>query len=570
MPLSFRRFLQLLVSVLPLSAAMAPSIWAAGFDDAPSPGVKTRPIDVKWEYSTDGGKTFGEKPPEGAPPNMKVGIAPRAFRGTFEIADPKAVAGLWIRILAKQTSESKPAICTGDLIAASGGYWKDLGHCPTLLNARALLNGKQVPVMNGPMLYFWLPLEGPLAQGKNTIELSGDCYTYWGSPAAEALTASLIAAEPQPASIYGGPVLGDFGDGYFTVSFRTQLPADVVIEATPTTPPGKGITVASSHKIWHRLKVQLPPGTKAASYTLKSTVGTHETTRGPFTMVFPEKEFRFVAVGNLLSHRIQAERLKMIADRVIAMKAALVVDAGNMSEHASWDHDWERRYFEPAGKMTATIPTLFTPAHRDFAGIIQEIHYTPAQDTFSHNWSKVVGPVRFIGLDGTQTWKPDGENTKWLEQELKGAREKFLFVLNAFPAFSSGGHSKKPYPALVQSREVIMPLLAKYHASALISGNDTDYERCEPTPDAGCTQIVIGCSGKEVSRFSGPAIGRNPFARDKGREWAGAEQTRAILVFDVKDSAVEMRCLEMPDDPARMDEKDLRLLDTKIFQPRKN
>jgi hypothetical protein len=47
----------------------------------------------------------------------------------------------------------------------------------------------------------------------------------------------------------------------------------------------------------------------------------------------------------------------------------------------------------------------------------------------------------------------------------------------------------------------VLPLLGKYKATAMLCGNDPDYERCEPTPDKGCTQIVIGCSGKDAYRF---------------------------------------------------------------------
>lgn len=542
--------------------------WRADIDLAPSPGMKTRPIEVKWEYSTDGGKTFAGNPPAGAPPNMRNGMAPRAFRGTFEVEDPKAVAGLWVRIAAQQTAQSKPSICTGDLTAASGGYWKDLGHCPTLLNARVLLNGRPVPTQRDT-LYFWLPLDAPLTRGKNSIELSGDCYTYWESPAAIAITAALVAAAPQPAKIYSGPQLGDFGDGYFTVACRTQLPADVVLEARLLEPAGQSVTVISTNKIWHRMKVPVPPGTRAVTYTLKARVGPHETSRGPFAMSFPGKEFRFIAMGNLMAHSSTVERLKLLANRVVAARPAFILNTGNISEHGSWDYAWERRFFEPAEKMVATIPTFLTPRHDDLAGIVQEMHCTPAPDMYSHNWSKAIGPVRFIGLNSLQSWKPDGQNTRWLEKELSDSREKFIIALSAYPAFSSGHHSKKLFPGMIQAREVIMPLLAKYQASALISGSDPDYERCEPTPDKGCTQIVIGCSGKDLHRFSGPAMQLNPFSKGKGRDWAGAELTRAILIFDVKENSLEMRCVEMSDDPRQTDEKEFRVIDRKTFQARK-
>ncbi len=142
------------------------------------PGVTTRAVEAEWLYSRDGGKTFTKKPPAGAPPSMKTGIVPLAFRGAFRIDDPAQTAGLWVRI-AEPGETPRAAICDGDLTAAAGGYWKDLGFCPTLLNARLTLNGQHVTLAHGPMLYFWLPVEGELRKGRNTIELAGDCYTYW-------------------------------------------------------------------------------------------------------------------------------------------------------------------------------------------------------------------------------------------------------------------------------------------------------------------------------------------------------------------------------------------------------
>ena len=571
MQITITRTRDLLTPALLLSAMMTlhPAL-AAEPVSGPWPDLKTRPIEVQWEYSTDGGKTFGAQPPAGAAPNADKGIAPMAFRGTFDVADPQGLASLFVRIVAEPQglAGQSPAICTGDLVAASGGYWKDLGFCPTLLNAKATLNGKHVPTTFGPMLYIWLPVEGAHNKGKNTIELSGDCYTYWGAAAANAIKAQLVAADSQPARICNGPVLGDFGDGYFTLSCRTQLPTEVTVEVTPVEPAGKSVTATSTNKSWHRLKVQVPPGTKSVTYTVKAKSGAHETSSGPYTVNFPDKEFRFVAVGNILAHPIQVDRLKLMADRIVGLKPGLVVNTGNVSEHGSWDFDWEKRFFQPAGKMVATIPTLMTPGGRDFAGVVNEMHYTPAEDGYGHNWSRVVGPVRFIGINGNELWKPDSENAKWLEKELAGAKEKFLFVLDAQPGYSTGKNSRKPHAWAMHSRNDVMPLLGKYKANAMLSGNDPDYERCEPTPDKGCTQIVIGCSGKDAYRFSGSAMGNNPFFKGKGHDWAGAEQTRAILVFDVKENGVEMRCIAMSDDPAEMKEEQYRVIDKKTFLPR--
>ena len=533
--------------------------------DLPFEDIQAAPLAATWQFSSDGGKTFSGDPPPGASPAQEKGTFPLAIRGTFEVDDPSQIAALWVRI-AEEGESPRASICNGDLVAASGSYWKDLGFCPTLLNARITLNGKPVKLTRGPMLYFWLPLEGEIHQGANTIELAGDCYTYWLGMPAKAITARLLAAEPQPAAIYNGPLLGDFGDGYFTLACRTQLPAELTVEATPTEPAGEPIQVTSSKSIWHRVKVEVPPETKLLTYRLTARVGAHQTSRGPYTMRFPGEEYRFVALGNVMAHQVAAVWWKASSQMALKLNPAFILHTGNCSEHGTWDFEWEQRYFEPAGKLLSSVPTFLTPSGRDFAGAVQELHYTPAPDTYMHSWSKVIGLVRLIGLDGNQDWTPGGQNHQWLEHELANAKEKYIFVLDAYPGYSSGKHSRKPYPWLMQTRNSILPLLAKYKATALVSGWDPDYERCEPPADRGCTQIVIGSSGKESYRFSGRAGRLNPFGQGKGRDWAGGDGgVRAICQFDVHEDRVDFQALQVNHDPAATD---LHVLDKKVFRPR--
>ncbi|MCE9545529.1 MAG: hypothetical protein K8T25_08435 [Planctomycetia bacterium] len=569
MHIGARTNLGLVVALLFVAASFAPTLSHAEMPPVagPAPGVITKPLEATWQYSSDGGKTFSPQPPSCAPANKTF---PCVIRGTFDVADPAAVAGLFVRIAEQGPEPLRAAICNGDLVAASGGYWKDLGHCPTLLNAEIKLNEKPVSLTNGPMLYRWLCVESPLNKGANTIELKGDCYTYWQTGKPDTVCGRLAVAEVQPLTIYNGPILGDFGDGYFTLACRTSLPAELIVEATPTlpdgkTPAGKTIVVTDARKIWHRVKVKLPKGTLSVSYTLKAQLGAHEAKKGPYTLNFPGAQFRFAALGNVLAHSYAVDRWKGISGRVAAMKAAFVVNTGNVSEHGSWEFDWESRYCEPGAVMLASVPTLLTPCGRDFAGAVQELHYTPAADTYSHNWSKVIGPVRLIGLDGNQTWTAGSDNYKWLEKELAAAHEKFVFVLDAYPGYSSGKGSRKLHPWLLQTRNDVLPLLGKYKATAMLCGNDPDYERCEPTPDKGVTQIVTGAAGKDIYRFSPTATRLNPLSQGNGRDWVGVESVRSICVFDVKENEIEMQVLLMPDEP---DAKDFKVLDRKTFAAR--
>jgi hypothetical protein len=525
--------------------------------------IKTESLTVAWQYSNDGGKTFGNKPLAAPMYGDRQSYHPYAWKGTFDVPDPAKIAGLWVRLVddSKHYAAPRASMCNGDLVAASGGYWKDLGFCPCLLDAVVVFNGQEIKLGNGPVLHFWVPLEGQLRQGQNTIELRGNVYSYWGGGGfdeqpVKSIDARIVAAEAQPTEIYNGPVLGDFGDDYFTLACRTQLPADLIVEATPIEPPGAAVTTISPHSIWHRVKAEIPKGTRKFRYTLTARVGQFETSRGPWEVSLPGKEFRFVAFGNISATSISIDIWGANARGIVAdAKPNMLIVTGNEMENGPWEWLWDEYYLQPGGELFATTPTLVTPCCRDFTGMFNGLHYTPAPDTSAHDWSKVVGQVRFIGLDGNETWKKGEPNYRWLEGELKNAKEKFVVVLDGYPGYSSGVNSARRNNSLNQTRDAVLPLLGKYKATLMLCSWDPDYERCEPTPDKGVTQIVTGAIGKEcMHRWSG-VIAVNPFGpgpdaaprssggtvERKGREWCGWPASRHYCIFDVKDGAMEMR-----------------------------
>jgi len=585
-----------LVWTLVLSAANGWAVQARAEEpNGPWENLKTVPVTVTWQYSNDGGQTYSDKPhpapPPGREPRLGNPTYPFAWKGTFEIADPAKVAGLWVRIFEEHTGGNAPraTICNGDLIAASGGYWKDLGFCPTLLDAAITLNGKEVPIAQGPILQFWVPLAGEIVKGKNTIELRGHVYTYWGGAAyaggatgpVMALDARIIAAEPQPAEICNGPILGDFGAGYFTLACRTQMPAEVTVEATPIEPAGPVVSVSSAGKVWHRMKVEIPVGTRKVSYTVSTKVGPHVTRRGPHTLTLPDKQFRFAAFGHAMQQPGSEAIWKSNSQQVLHAQPDFVVNTGNLMEQESWSFQMEKCYTGPAAELLARVPTLTTPCNHDFTGVFNELHYTPGEGGYGHTWTKVVGPVRFIGIDCHYDWSAGGQNFKWLDETLAAAKEKFIVVLCGYPAYSSGINSKKFFGGRVASREVIMPLLARHKATLMLSSWDPTYERIELPADKGVTQIVTGCIGKGQwhkwdSRFGshpfGPVAG-NPrgtlgkVALPDGREWVGYFSTRHFCLFDVQDGGLELKVLACGP-KVETDVRNLKILDQKTFPPR--
>jgi len=583
----------IIVSVIIVSAAAV----AATRDEqvnSPFENLKTEPVAVTWQYSNDGGKTFAAKPHPAPPPGQGPNIKeyPYAWKGTFAVADPSKIAGLWVRITGGG-EKPRASICNGNLSDAAGGYWKDLGFCPTLLSAVITLNDKEIAFPHGaPLLQFWVPLTGEIKKGANTVELRGNVYTYWGGASyagtvalVDALDARVISAAAQPFEIFNGPVLGDFGEGYFTVSCRSQLPAELTVEATPIEPSGQPVSVSSPGKIWHRFKVDIPKDTRRVSYTITARAGQSVTKRGPFVLTIPAlKDYRFIAFGNPMQQPGCPEPLTANSKCIVKIRPDFVVNTGNLMEQESWSFDWEEAYIKPASVLLSAIPTLITPCNRDYTGIFNELHITPAADGYSRNWTKVIGPALFVGIDGNDDWSEGGKNIKWLDEVLGKSKEKFIIVLSGYPAYSSGINSKKFFGGRVTSRNVIMPLLARHKATLMLSSWDPTYERIEPTPDKGITQIVTGCIGqggwhKWDSRFGsqpfGPGEGANPrgtlgkVVLPDGREWVGYFSTRHFCVFDVRSDAIEMKVYRAPSQGKEVNSvKDLEVIDQKTFKPR--
>jgi 3',5'-cyclic AMP phosphodiesterase CpdA len=84
----------------------------------------------------------------------------------------------------------------------------------------------------------------------------------------------------------------------------------------------------------------------------------------------------------------------------------------------------------------------------------------------------------------------DPDQLKWLEQELKGSREKWKIVYFHHPLYSSG----RTHGSQVKLREAIEPLLIQYTVSLVLNGHDHTYERIKP--QNGIQYFVEGSSGQ--------------------------------------------------------------------------
>lgn len=96
-------------------------------------------------------------------------------------------------------------------------------------------------------------------------------------------------------------------------------------------------------------------------------------------------------------------------------------------------------------------------------------------------YSFVYGNARFIVLNdnyalGIKTTKLDGPQFAWLENELKSAKEPWIFIFNHQPFYSASNKHGSDR----NLQRVWLPLLDKYAVDMVFNGHDHNYERSKP------------------------------------------------------------------------------------------
>jgi hypothetical protein len=314
----------------------------------------------------------------------------------------------------------------------------------------------------------------------------------------------VLGLRAEDAAIQSGPVLGCVTEKSFTVSCRTNMRVGVVLKAA-------GREVASKPGIIHRLTVgRLKAGTEYA-YTL-TPAGSAAAASGTVRALPASGELTFAVLSDTGPlPEVWAEVSKAVA----AERPALAVFCGDMPGHGADDTAWDRAFLAPGAALFANVPFYPVLGNHDKPPLLFErIFMTPGGGL---NWSQRIGGMLIIGIDGSQGWTPRSRNAKWLERLLAGSDAKFIFLFTHYPAWSSAGHGRlgadgEPVePPVRAARDVIVPLLVKYKATAMINGHDHCYERSELP--GGLTAITSGGAGAYLYRKSDESHKRNPYSK---------------------------------------------------------
>jgi hypothetical protein len=160
--------------------------------------------------------------------------------------------------------------------------------------------------------------------------------------------------------------------------------------------------------------------------------------------------------------------------------------------------------------------------HDDHHGHIRDqVAYFHMPNTY-YQVSK--GPVDFFILN-TTFFVRSPEQRAWIEQALAHSKAPWKIVVAHHPLYSSGRNGNTE-----GLREVLEPLLVKYHADLYLAGHDHDYERFQPIQ--GINYIVSGGGGAYLYGFR--KVKPHSLVRI---------QTHHFLLFEATDTQLWMKAI---------------------------
>lgn len=434
-----------------------------------------------WEYSSDDGQTWSTNEP------VVHGGEQADFqaRTSFQVSDPNEYSFL------------------------------ELTHgLPRQDNYTITLNDRPLPLPIEWAQYETIPAipADALKQGENQllVRVSYDNRPPYYTPNRKMrnvtikLARKLMGLKAEDIGFLSGAQAGPLEADGFAVSCRTRVPLPVKLSLTPAGPGLKPVTVDSPAGLVHRFHAEKldPAGKWTYSFSIDTSQIQRHTASWPVSFLPPPGDnLRFVAVGD---SRTNPKRWGQVASAFAASKPQLVVFSGDMTSNGNlWDR-WETEFYVAAGNVTASVPFYGLPGnHEGNERLYRELFFTPGDAKTQSLWRQEINGVLLIGIDGDEDWADDGADYAWLEKTLSESKAKFIFLFSHYPPYSSGEHGEEDEEGqpkerqAAQARQYILPLLGKYHATAMICGHDHNYERNTP-PQA--TVIISGGAGAPIRK----------------------------------------------------------------------
>jgi predicted phosphodiesterase len=219
---------------------------------------------------------------------------------------------------------------------------------------------------------------------------------------------------------------------------------------------------------------------------------THLNNQDPSALKKIRAPFRFVVIGD---NRTGTAVYGQLVDAIVKESPAFVVSTGDVISDGKNLEEWNEfvRISSPL-----TMPYFLTPGNHEISGKAAEAMYKGLVDQPGNKlyYSFEVGDALFIVLDSEEPGKEakvTGEQYKWLEEQLKGSRDKFKFVFVHRPLYPAKMlHFTACLSRHKDCRDSLECLLEKYKVDVLFAGHEHLYKRQYV---CGVTHIITGGGG---------------------------------------------------------------------------
>ena len=450
-------------------------------------------LPATWEYSTDGGKTFGPDAPK-VPGTHDVTERSDAARATFEIDDPSQIGLLKIAMASGRGGFA--------LTSANSVDRYNVGTCPTMLNTKIVLNGEETTAGHLPYtLYASLSIDpNLLKQGTNRLELHGEL---WHKNYDKGEVPADIQLETLPtdrAVLDRLPMLGMIAEDYFGLACRAVIPSTFAVEVEPLEPAGSAVKHEFPRSRVLKARVPLPAGSRKFRYTVTVQAGEASKRYGPYEAQVPQPGvgFRFMAAGGTLAYADGGQVAKLF-DAIEQIKPDVFIHTGNYQNCPAWDFMWTNEFLHRSQPTFARIPLFPMASAMEMISPVsfsQHFFFPPDDRDWGH-WTVAIGSVRLVAIEAfNQSQDQTDSGVKWLESILKEAKEDYVLVLNSHASHCSPVNFNKGFrPGAEHTAAKVDPLLVKYRVTAAIGSIHRCYERVEPPAGEAVPTVLTGKAG---------------------------------------------------------------------------
>ncbi|HIE38169.1 MAG TPA: metallophosphoesterase family protein [Anaerolineae bacterium] len=197
-----------------------------------------------------------------------------------------------------------------------------------------------------------------------------------------------------------------------------------------------------------------------------------------------QTRFSFAVFGDT---RTQDRFHRAVVERILALQPDFVLHTGDLVAHGHSNHEWQT-FFEIERELLARVPFFPTLGNHEANNpLYRELFYLPGNERW---YSFDYGHVHFVCLqvDNIADLSPQGEQIRWLQEDLASTEQPWKVLFFHVPPFSSLGEEEDE----VHTRRALASVLTDQGVQIVFTGHHHNYQRLQV---GGVTYVVTGGGG---------------------------------------------------------------------------